>query len=78
MYIAPRAPLVTSSSGSKQLPAGDYTTDTPFTALQGTVLNGDWKFRVTDLWGADNGFLFDWSISFDPSLVANCSGPIIQ
>jgi hypothetical protein len=65
--------------GSHQtLPAGDYTTDTPFTALQGVPLNGDWEFRVTDLWEIDNGFLFDWSIVFDPSLVADCSGPIIE
>ena len=60
------------------IPAGTYLPDVPFTALQGVPLNGDWQFRVTDLWGIDNGYLFNWSISFDPSLVSDCSGPIIQ
>ena len=60
------------------VPAGTYLPDVPFTALQGVPLNGDWQFRVTDLWGIDNGYLFNWSISFDPSLVSDCSGPIIQ
>ena len=60
------------------VPAGTYLPDVPFTALQNVPLNGDWTFRVTDLWGIDNGYLFNWSISFDPSLVSDCSGPIIQ
>jgi hypothetical protein len=60
------------------VPAGDYQPDVPFTALQGATLNGMWQFRVTDLWPADNGFLFDWTINFDPSLVSDCSGPIIE
>jgi hypothetical protein len=58
--------------------AGDYRSDTPFSGLQGAPLNGDWQMRVTDLWEIDNGFLFGWSISFDPSLVTDCSGPIIS
>lgn len=58
--------------------AGDYKTITPWTVFQGTPLNGQWEFRVTDLWRIDDGFLFDWSISFDPSLVEDCEGPIIN
>ncbi|MEO8554543.1 MAG: hypothetical protein ABI678_31420, partial [Kofleriaceae bacterium] len=57
--------------------AGDYLPDVPFSALQGAALNGMWQFRVTDLYAIDNGNLFDWSINFDPSLVSDCSGPII-
>ena len=41
-------------------------------------IDGMWRFRVTDLWEIDNGYLFDWSIQFDPSLVTSCSGPIIE
>lgn len=60
------------------VPAGNYLPDTPFSALQGAQLDGNWTFRVTDLWAIDNGYLFDWSIQFDPSLVTDCSGPIIE
>jgi len=60
------------------VPAGNYQPDVPFSGLQGAQLNGMWTFRVTDLWQIDNGYLFDWSIQFDSSLVTNCSGPIIQ
>lgn len=62
---------------SDVVPAGDYKPDVPFSVLQGADLNGMWQFRVTDLWGIDNGYLFEWDISFDPSLVSDCSGPII-
>lgn len=62
---------------SEVLPAGDYKAVAPWTALTGSSLNGTWEMRVTDLWGIDNGFLFSWSIAFDPSLVSDCSGPII-
>jgi hypothetical protein len=57
--------------------AGNYLPDVPFTALQGASLNGMWTFRVTDLYAIDNGHLFTWTINFDPSLVVDCSGPII-
>jgi hypothetical protein len=60
------------------VPAGNYQPDVPFSGLQGAQLNGMWTFRVTDLWQEDNGYLFDWSIQFDASLVSNCSGPIIE
>ncbi len=64
--------------GWQQLPAGDYKPSSPFSVLQGAPLNGTWEMRVTDLYGVDNGFLFGWQITFDPSLVADCNGPIIQ
>jgi hypothetical protein len=68
----------TTTMGTHQmLPAGDYKSVAPWAALTGVPLNGEWKMRVTDLWGIDNGFMFSWSISFDPSLVEDCAGPII-
>lgn len=60
------------------VPAGNYLPDTPFSGLQGAQLNGNWTFRVTDLWQIDNGFLFDWSIKFDSSLITDCGNPIIE
>jgi hypothetical protein len=63
--------------GNATLPAGDYKPSSPWAALVGTPLNGTWSMRVTDLWAIDNGFMFKWSIQFDPSLVSDCAGPII-
>ncbi len=72
---APTTMMMAASGGT--LPAGDYKSDAPWSALSGAALNGTWEMRVTDLWGIDNGFLFAWSIKFDPSLVSDCAGPII-
>ena len=59
------------------LPPGDYASIAPWSALTNSPLNGKWSMRVTDLWGSDNGFMFTWSIAFDPALVSDCAGPII-
>jgi len=64
-------------SGASELVPGTYATIAPWLALQGTPLNGTWTMRVTDLWGEDNGYMFQWSIKFDPALVSDCAGPII-
>jgi len=74
MYTAPRE----SWNGHDVLPSGNYLSSAPWAALAGSPLNGMWTMRVTDLWGIDNGFMFEWKIAFDPSLVSDCSGPIIQ
>lgn len=63
--------------GHRQLTPGDFKAMSPWTTLANVPLNGDWTMRVTDLWAIDNGFMFKWSIKFDPSLVSDCSGPII-
>jgi len=60
------------------IPAGDYRSFDPWTNLTGTPLNGRWAILVTDAWPIDNGFLFGWRIEFDPSLVVDCAGPIIE
>lgn len=39
--------------------------------LLGCPLNGLWRFRTVDLWGADNGYLCSWEIQFNPSLGGN-------
>jgi hypothetical protein len=63
-------------TGNELVP-GDYKSMSPWSSMLNVPLNGDWTMRVTDLWGEDNGFMFKWSIKFDPSLVSDCSGPII-
>lgn len=60
------------------LSPGDYKTSSPWASLMGVPLNGKWTLRVTDLWGIDNGYIFKWSIQFDPSIIVDCSGPVIQ
>ena len=70
MFTAPGA-----MTNGFTIPAGDYKPDVPFTSLQNADLNGMWTFRVTDLYGSDNGFLFDWTIDFDPSLVSGLRRP---
>ncbi|MEO1713721.1 MAG: proprotein convertase P-domain-containing protein, partial [Bacteroidota bacterium] len=50
------------------LPAGDYNSADPLTNLLGCPLNGEWTISVQDLWGVDNGFIFSWSINFNPDL----------
>jgi hypothetical protein len=61
-----------------ELPPGDYQASSPWTNLIGATLDGDWTIRVTDLWPADNGYIFKWSIAFDPTIVQDCSGSHIQ
>lgn len=50
------------------LPAGDYSSFTPLTNLLGCPLNGEWTITVEDLWAVDNGYIFSWSVEFDPDL----------
>ncbi len=56
---------------------GDYSAADDWSNLIGTPLNGDWTLSVTDLWPIDNGYIFEWSIAFDPSTVDDCSSPLI-
>jgi hypothetical protein len=67
-----------NNGGHQTIAMGDYAAVSTWASLAGTPLNGEWTMRVTDLWPIDNGFMFEWSIAFDPSLVVDCSGPIIQ
>lgn len=59
-------------TGVHDLPPGDYQSVTPFNALEGCMLNGNWSIKVTDLWGIDNGYIFSWGIKFDPAIVEDC------
>lgn len=39
-----------------------YLPYSDFTEFEGCPMNGVWKIRVRDSWGADNGWLFGWSM----------------
>jgi len=69
----PMLDYVNANPGVHDLPPGDYQASSGFSPWQGTTLNGDWFIKVRDLWAIDNGFIFDWTIKFDPSLVSDCS-----
>ena len=46
------------------LPPDDYSSFQDLEGLLGCPLNGDWVLTITDNWGTDNGFIFNWSITF--------------
>jgi len=73
-----QGPTMPAPNGfADELVPGNYKSISPWGTFNGVTLNGDWTMRVTDLWQIDNGYMFKWSIKFDPSLVSDCSGPII-
>ena len=60
-----------NNTGVGTLPPGDYSTFDPIIDLVGCPLNGEWTIGVTDLWAADNGYIFNWSIAFQDFLYPN-------
>ena len=51
------------------VPAGTYASVDSFDALVGSSLNGSWTIRITDNIGADNGYIFAWTLDFDESIL---------
>lgn len=66
------SPLATNGTWAEnattQLPSGTYESAQPFTLLEGCPLNGTWQIEVCDSWGADDGYIFEWTIHFNPEL----------
>ncbi|MFK7756900.1 MAG: gliding motility-associated C-terminal domain-containing protein [Flavobacteriales bacterium] len=56
------------SFGVSPLPSGAYSTVSSMEDLIGCPLNGIWTVEICDSWASDNGFIFDWAVTFDPSL----------
>ncbi|MBO7648258.1 MAG: gliding motility-associated C-terminal domain-containing protein [Bacteroidales bacterium] len=46
-----------------------YHPDESFDALIGCPMNGTWAITVIDAWGADNGWITEWELALDPSLL---------
>lgn len=63
-----------------------YHPNHSFTNLIGCPLNGDWYIEVVDAWSGDNGYVFEWELSLNSTLVpVQCevtgrqlSGPWVQ
>lgn len=58
----------TVSTPNNVLTPGDYTPLDPWTGFIGCPVDGDWIITITDNIGADNGYLFEWGLFFDPSI----------
>ncbi len=68
-YWSPTATAGTwAANAGGTLPSGSYNAVEPFTNLIGCPLNGAWIVEVCDLWGSDDGWIFDWSVNFAPQL----------
>lgn len=48
------------------LPAGDYAPIGSLSNLVGCPTNGTWSLNVTDLWAADDGTVFSFSLNLNP------------
>lgn len=46
-----------------------YHPDEHFNSLVGCPLNGEWKVTVIDGYSMDNGYIFEWELSLDASLL---------
>lgn len=60
--------LITLPNGVQTLAPGTYSSLNPLSDLVGCPLNGTWSLEFCDLWGADDGWVFDWTIDFNPAL----------
>ena len=68
-YWAPDATNGTWAENTQgTLPSGTYESVQTWGNLDGCPLNGVWQMEICDLWGSDNGFVFDWAIQFADSL----------
>jgi subtilisin-like proprotein convertase family protein len=50
------------------VPEGTYSSVESLEGLVGSFLNGSWTIRITDNIGLDNGYIFSWTLNFDPAL----------
>ena len=46
-----------------------YHPDDNFSALVGCPLNGEWYIEVVDGYASDNGYIFEWELSLNPTLL---------
>jgi len=66
--FGPTPNTIANGSGQQSLAPGTYESLNPLNPLVGCPLNGIWQIEFCDLWGADDGFVFDFSIELDTSL----------
>ena len=62
--LATNGTWVDNSANAGILPAGTYESVDSFTQLEGCPISGTWSLEVCDLWGADDGYVFEWGLDF--------------
>ena len=68
-------PTITAGSpAGNSIAPGNYMPVDPFSNMVGCPLNGAWTIEVTDNLAIDNGYIFNWDVTFAPGLTpANLS-----
>lgn len=61
----------TVTPGNQILTPGSYQPEGNYNAFVGCPIDGNWTIVVTDNLTADNGYIFDWGITFDPAINPN-------
>src|SRR5690606_9486191 len=61
-------PVSTFGGGGTAMAAGDYQPEESFANFIGCPINGDWTLTIRDNLFSDDGFVFNWSIYFDPNI----------
>ncbi len=65
---APNGIWADEGSGNSVLPSGVYSSVGNLEDLVGCPLNGVWSLSICDLWGADDGTVFEWAVNFNPDI----------
>jgi gliding motility-associated-like protein len=69
-YLVNGATVVAGSNPPHaSIVSGNYRPFQSFTNLIGSPLNGQWCIEVIDNLSIDNGYIFEWSMDFDPLLL---------
>ncbi|PCI94099.1 MAG: hypothetical protein COB15_15000 [Flavobacteriales bacterium] len=66
--LGPTPSTMANSSAGQSLIPGTYESVNPLSALVGCPLNGTWTLNITDMWGGDDGSIFDFWIDLDTAL----------
>lgn len=69
---APNGVLSTKRPSNHEERTDYYLPWSTFSELVGCPLNGTWKIRVYDTWGADNGWIFNWSLDICNVMPDDC------
>lgn len=59
--------MLPGTSGNSMIP-GNYRPQASYNNLIGCPLNGSWTIKITDHINSDNGYIFNWDITFSQDL----------